>query len=110
MELTVLAVPGCPNLPLLEERLAEVLADWPGATIVREVITDPDEAARLGMHGSPTLLVNGEDPFAAPGTPPAVACRIYRAEGGRLEGAPTAAALRQALEQSDPPAKRLPTS
>jgi hypothetical protein len=26
MELTVLAVPGCPNAPVLEQRLAEALA------------------------------------------------------------------------------------
>jgi hypothetical protein len=100
MELTVLAVPDCPNLPLLEERLAEVLADWPGATVMREVVSDPDEAARLGMRGSPTLLVNGEDPFADPATPTAVACRMYRGEGGRLEGAPTVAALRRALGEA----------
>jgi hypothetical protein len=103
MELTLLAVPDCPNLPMLEERLAEVLADWPGATVMREVISDPHEAARLGMHGSPTLLVNGEDPFAGPATPPAVACRMYRGEGGRLEGAPTVDALRRALGEAAAP-------
>ena len=30
MELTVLAVPDCPNAPVLERRLAEVLAGRPG--------------------------------------------------------------------------------
>ena len=33
MELTVLAVPGCPDAPELERRLATVLADRPAATI-----------------------------------------------------------------------------
>jgi hypothetical protein len=100
MELTLLAVPDCPNLPVLEERLATVLADRPGATVTREVITDPAEAARLGMHGSPTLLINGEDPFASARTPPAIACRMYRSEDGQLEGAPSIAALRRALDQA----------
>jgi len=101
MELAVLAVPGCPNAPELERRLAVVLAGRPAATITRQVITDAAEAARWGMHGSPTLLINGQDPFAEPGAAPAVACRLYRAEDGHLEGAPTEATLRQALDQAD---------
>ena len=93
MELTVLAVPGCPNAPVLEHRLAEALAGRPP-------VTDVAEAARWRMHGSPTLLVNGHDPFAEAGTSPAVACRMYRAENGGLDGAPSVAALRRALEQA----------
>ena len=100
MELTVLAIPGCPNVPVLQQRLAEVLADWPGVTLQWRVIADMAEAARWRMHGSPTLLVNGLDPFAEAGTGPALACRMYRAEDGSLDGAPSVSALRQALEQA----------
>jgi hypothetical protein len=100
MELLVLAVPGCPNVPLLEARLAQVLAGRPGVTVRRVVLDDPAEVARWGMHGSPTLLVEGRDPFAVPGMGPAVACRMYRGQNGRLEGAPTVTALRQALRQA----------
>ena len=63
IELMVLSVPGCPNVPLLEQRLAEALAGWPAVTVQR-LIASADEAARCGMCGSPTLLVNGHDPFA----------------------------------------------
>jgi predicted DsbA family dithiol-disulfide isomerase len=101
MELTVLAVPDCPNAPVLERRLAEALAGRSGVTVARRVIADVAEAARWGMRGSPTLLVNGCDLFAAPGGAPAVACRLYRSQDGRLEGAPAVEALRQALEQAD---------
>ena len=100
MELTVLAVPACPNVPVLQQRLAEVLADWPGVTLQWRVIAHVAEAARWRMHGSPTLLVNGRDPFARAGTGPALACRRYRAEDGSLDGAPSVTALRQALEQA----------
>ena len=100
MELTVLAVPGCASAPVLEQRLAEVLADWPAVTVRRRVIADVAGAARWRMHGSPTLLVNGHDPFAEAGRPPALACRMYRAEDGSLDGAPSVSALRQALEQA----------
>jgi hypothetical protein len=102
MDLTVLAVPGCPNAPLLERRLADALAGRPGVTVQRRLITGVAEAARWGMHGSPTLLANGHDPFAAPGGTPALACRLYRGEDGRLEGAPTVEALRRVLAEADP--------
>jgi hypothetical protein len=100
MELTVLAVPDCPNVPVLQQRLADVLADWPGVAIRWRVITNVAEAARWRMHGSPTLLVNGHDPFAQAGSCPALACRMYRAADGSLDGAPSVLALRQALEQA----------
>jgi hypothetical protein len=100
MELTVLAVPDCPNAPLLEARLSQVLEGLPGVTLRRVELADLDAAARWRMHGSPTFLVDGRDPFAEPGTGPALACRLYRGEKGRLEGAPTTTALRQALEQA----------
>ncbi len=94
MELTVLAVPGCPHAPLLEQRLAGLLAGRPGVRLNRQVVGSDDEAGRLGMRGSPTLLIDGSDPFPAPGQGPALACRLYPSDGGRLEGAPAVSALR----------------
>lgn len=103
MELTVLAVPGCPNARLLEERLAEAIADMPGVRVRRVEITDEEAAARHGMSGSPTLLVNGSDPFANSASGPSLACRLYRDGAGRRCPAPSAADLRAALGQ--PPAR-----
>lgn len=97
MDLTVLATPDCPNAPVLEQRLAEVLADRPDLTVRRLDVTDLAAAAQQGMHGSPTLLVDGTDPFAQPGTEPALACRLYRDEDGHLARAPSVTALRQAV-------------
>ena len=101
MDLTVLAVPDCPNALVLQQRLAGLVARRPGVMVTRQEITDLAEAVRWGMHGSPTLLVDGLDPFAVPGTVPAVACRLYKGENGRVEGAPAVSALRQVLEQAD---------
>ena len=98
MELVVLAVPGCPNAAVLEQRLAQVAAGRPGVTIRRVEVTDVAGAAGQGMSGSPTLLIDGTDPFAQPGAGPALACRLYRDDDGRLSGAPSAAALQQALD------------
>jgi hypothetical protein len=46
MHLTVLAVPGCPNAPVLEDRLAAVLDGQAGVSVSHEVISDESEAAR----------------------------------------------------------------
>lgn len=94
MELTV---PDCPNAPLLEQRLTEALAGVPGVAVQRRVIADDTEAARYGMNGSPTLLIDGVDPFAAPSIRASVSCRLYPGEDGRAQGAPSVAGLRRAL-------------
>lgn len=100
MHLTVLAVAGCPNAALLEEQLASVLEGRPGVTVSRHVIADEAEAASRGMHGSPTLLINGADPFAEPGQSASVSCRLYRGSDGRISGVPSAGQLRHAIESA----------
>jgi predicted DsbA family dithiol-disulfide isomerase len=106
LDLLVLAVPGCPNVMLLEERLAQVLEGRDEVSVSRHVIADQEEAARQGMHGSPTILVNGMDPFAEPGQPASVSCRLYRDGDGQVDGASSVSQLRQAIE--DAPAPRSP--
>ena len=100
MQLTVLAVPGCPNAPALDDRLAAVLDGRAGVSVSRQVISDEGEAARWGMHGSPTVLIDGVDPFAEPGQPPSMSCRLYRDDDGQAAGAPSAGHLRQAVERT----------
>jgi hypothetical protein len=94
MHVTLLAVPGCPHLPVLEERLADALDGLHGVTVSRQVIATEDDAVRCGMHGSPTILIDGLDPFAEPGQPASVSCRLYRDSDGRPGGAPSVSQLR----------------
>jgi Alkylmercury lyase len=104
LDLVVLHVPDCPNLPPMLARLAEVTT-VPVRT--REITTDA-EAVAAGMRGSPTLLVNGRDPFA--GTEPCscgLACRLYRDEQGRLVAVPSADQLRAALVPGRDPGEML---
>jgi hypothetical protein len=85
MELTLLTVPACPNAAQFGERLAAALAGHPDIVVQRREIADEREAAEAGMRGSPTLLIDGVDPFAAPGS-----CRACRAGfTGTLPGVPT---------------------
>jgi hypothetical protein len=100
MDVTVLAVPDCPNAALLEERLASVLASYSQVTVSRYQVTSAEQAACWGMCGSPTILVNGTDPFAEPGQLASVSCRLYRDSSGQVTGAPSGAQLRQAIEQA----------
>lgn len=100
MELTLLAIPDCPNAAGFEQRLALALAGRPDAVLRRREVADEREAAQAGMNGSPTLLINGVDPFAVPGQAPGLACRLYRDAAGRPAGAPTVEALRRALDRA----------
>ncbi|MCX5181026.1 hypothetical protein [Streptomyces virginiae] len=102
MEIEVLVVPDCPNQQLAADRLRRALDDVglpdTGFT-TRVVIAGQADTERSAFTGSPTILINGRDPFAEPGTAPAVACRAYRTGHG-LAGAPDLDQLRQALAQA----------
>ncbi|MFI1168613.1 hypothetical protein ACH4UM_34875 [Streptomyces sp. NPDC020801] len=100
MRITLLTVPDCPNAPMVEERLARAL-DGREVDVQRVEVGDPEQAARLGMTGSPTVLIDGLDPFAVPGAPASLSCRLYRGPDGRAEGAPSVADLRRALADAD---------
>ena len=56
-------------------------------TTIQE-IADAEDAARVGFAGSPTVLVDGIDPFDRPGAGAGFACRLYRTGSGN-EGAPS---------------------
>jgi len=100
MHLTVLAVPDCPNVPVLDDRLAAVLGGRAGVSVSHELISNERDAASWGMHGSPTLLIDGVDPFGQPGQPTGMSCRLYRDDDGQATGAPSVGQLRQAIERS----------
>ncbi|HEY5855981.1 MAG TPA: alkylmercury lyase [Aldersonia sp.] len=98
MKLEILQVTECPNAGVIAQRVRQAIADTPvGIAIAHRVIDDADTAADAGMTGSPTLLVDGRDPFPAPALVPSVSCRLYRTEDGGVDGAPTVAAIRAAL-------------
>ncbi|WP_328611251.1 hypothetical protein OG943_19695 [Amycolatopsis sp. NBC_00345] len=97
MELVVLSVPDCPNVALLDEQLATLLVGRDDVQLMHRQITDLDQANREGMHGSPTMLVDGTDPFADPDATPSVSCRLFPDDRGHLRRSPSFAALTAAL-------------
>ncbi|WP_394426702.1 hypothetical protein [Streptomyces sp. SGAir0957] len=101
MEIEILLVPDCPNENPATERL-RVALDSLGlsdTTFTHRLLADQAEAEELGFSGSPTLLINGRDPFAEAGRPPGLACRVYPTPEG-LAGLPSLDQLRQALSSA----------
>jgi hypothetical protein len=101
MRITVLTVADCPNGPVAHERIAAAL-DGRAAEVELVEVGEEADAARWGMTGSPTILLDGVDPFAQAGATPSLSCRIYRS-AGRMDGAPTVAELRTALTDAGMP-------
>jgi hypothetical protein len=97
MDIELLYVPDCPNRGTARRNLDTALANAGMTAIVREhEVASLDQAERFGMHGSPTIRVDGRDPFAAPDAHPSLSCRFYRGEHG-TSGAPTVAQLAAVL-------------
>ena len=94
----VLQVPGCPHAAELTAWLRPLLGGQ--HAIETRLIHDQAEAESWGMPGSPTLLIDGVDPFPAGGQPPSLSCRLYQDETGALSGTPSRTQLREALAAS----------
>jgi hypothetical protein len=91
-------VEGCPNLTVTAQRLALAL-DAVGRcdTEVRfRLVRTAEEAQELGFVGSPTVLVDGIDPFARTDAAIGLSCRLYR-DGAASSGSPSVAQLTEAL-------------
>jgi hypothetical protein len=90
---------GCPHWHTMHDRLREALRAECLANIdpILERVTTPEDAERLRFVGSPTVLVDGHDPFADGGTF-GLSCRVYPTLDG-LAGAPTVEQLREALRR-----------
>jgi len=93
--ITLLHTGDCPNWRTTGDRLA-MLADELGLVVETRAVTSIGEAAATDFRGSPTILVDGVDPFGDATTPVGLACRLYATPDG-LRGSPTVGMLRAAL-------------
>lgn len=89
-------VADCPGSALLKDRLAGLPAN---DNLSFELIATFEDAARVGFYGSPTILIDGTDPFPVAAPSPGLSCRLYRTEQG-TEPAPSLTQLREALTAS----------
>lgn len=89
MDVELLYVPACPHLDRARQRLREALRAVDVSATVRETEVSTAEAAGgAGMRGSPTLLIDGHDPFPGGDDTASLSCRLYRVNG-TIDGAPT---------------------
>ena len=89
MQIELLWFSGCPNWRETAERLRRAVPlAGVDADVVLVEVTTPRDAERLGFRGSPTVLVEGRDPFAEESDPVGLSCRVFRTPEG-LRGAPT---------------------
>ena len=102
MRIDVLSIPGCPNGPLSLERVHDAVktSGVIDAEVQATLVVDSDGAVAVGMHGSPTILIDGRDPFAEFGTVPSISCRLYRTANGP-QGCPTVAELIDVIRADD---------
>jgi len=70
---------GCPNWKQTERELQEAI-DLVGvdANFSYQKVESHSQAERLMFSGSLTILISGRDPFAKPGAPVGLSCRVYR--------------------------------
>ena len=97
VDIELLYMADCPNRTIARARVQIALDRTQLAAVVRErQVHSGEEAVRLGMRGSPTILIDGSDPFAGGADPAALSCRLYRGDPG-FSGAPTVEQLVEAL-------------
>lgn len=91
---TLLHVEDCPSRDVIEADLRELAREL-GFHLERRQVSGREQAEALGFPGSPTVLVDGRDPFPSE-APPGLSCRLYPSGDG-WQGAPPRAALRTVL-------------
>ena len=96
-------IEACPNWEVAVERVHVAMTRL-GVTatdLTYEVIDTPEQAEATGFVGSPTILLNGRDPFAQPTASVGLSCRLFMTPDG-LAGSPTVDQLMHAIESTMP--------
>ena len=89
MKVELLYFDGCPNWRVTEQRLRTALSlVGVSAGIEHCGVHSPEEATRHRFAGSPSIRIDGKDPFESAPTAFGLTCRIYSTPDGPA-GAPT---------------------
>ena len=94
MRVELLYFDGCPTWTVADERLTEALAILGRHEVIvhRRKVETPEEAEELRFIGSPTIRIDGTDPFATGQEQVGIACRVCATSAG-LSGCPGVAQL-----------------
>jgi hypothetical protein len=101
ISVALLVVADCPHEAQAAALLRRALDDLglAATTFDTRIIRDRSEAEQTDFVGSPTILINGTDPFRPPDAQPGLACRIYRSGTGTT-AVPELGLLRQTLQRA----------
>ncbi len=97
--MTLLYFDDCPNWQETDAHLRTLQTEFPGLRVTRHLVGTTEEAERIGFAGSPSILVDGVDPFAGTGSHGGLSCRRYETPDG-VAGSPTLDQLRAVLEDT----------
>lgn len=89
MQVELVYFDGCPSWQVADQRLREALslAGRGDVTVDRRRVETVEQAEALGFVGSPSIRIDGRDPFATGDEQVGLSCRMYRTLAG-LRGSP----------------------
>lgn len=93
MNITLQYFNGCPNWKDAEAHIEVLRAEGADLDFDRQLIDTPELAEENGFRGSPTIIIDGVDPFAEPDAPVGLSCRVYKTDNG-YAGSPSLEQLR----------------
>ena len=89
MQIQLLYFDGCPHWSVMDERLRLALAVAGRCETIEYLLVETPEAADAHRFaGSPSIRLNGRDPFPTPSGGYGLTCRVYGTPDGPA-GAPT---------------------
>ena len=100
MDVTLLYFDGCPHWRAAAENVRAALGQ---AGIVADLryrrVEAVEDAEALRFAGSPTVLIDGVDPFSDSAGSFGLSCRLYSTPNG-LSGVPTVEQIRAAIDDA----------
>ena len=96
MNVTLLYFDDCPHWLVADGHLRALAAEHSELSIERRLVNTVEEAAATRFRGSPSIIVDGVDPFADADAPVGLSCRMYQTPEGP-SGSPTLEQLRSAV-------------
>ena len=97
VEITLRYFVDCPNWQVVESHLNQI-----GVTVRHQRIESFEVASEYGFRGSPTVLVNGVDPFYDPDAQVGLVCRVYVTPQG-LAGSPSIDQIEEVIASARSP-------
>ena len=96
MNVTLLYFDDCPNWFTADAHLAALAKEFPDIVIERHIVETAEQAEATRFRGSPSIIIDGIDPFADVDAPVGLSCRMFQTPQGPA-GSPTLDQLRAVI-------------